>query len=330
MSSPKRGRADATSPTQVLEPLGRFDEALAQLGVILAGDLGDAERTWMLFNEGLVLMSANRLEAAESRFSRVSDLGYVEDNPRMIAAAAWGHGMVAARREDVGGALKWFGTAENTALGTDDDLLGVPFHCEAATALGALGELEMAERHLASAQQREQLVPGQAGADQVHPRCASWCSRGRRCAVGDHASGRAVARAVGVRSGGSSLWCDRRCPTAARSTRSASSSRSGSATSRRSASARRSRSSEHSCATRLPRPLEPVALAASPRPATMAPDRVRTNQTRIRVIGGPIVVQTAAGNRRAAGGEPAAPGRRRRRPRWHGQLRSDQRVDLAR
>ena len=146
--------------TQVLEPLGRFDEALAQMATILAaGDLADAERSWMLFCEGFILLSANRLESAESRFERVADLGYIQDNPRIIAGAAWGRGVIAARRDDVGGAVRWFGTAENTALGTDDDLLGVPFHCDAATTLGALGEFELAERHLAIAEQRGNSYP---------------------------------------------------------------------------------------------------------------------------------------------------------------------------
>lgn len=144
----------------VLEPLGRFDEALTQIGSILAsGDLSDAERTWMLLCEGLILVSANRLDSAEARFERVAELGYVQDNPRIIASSAWGRALVAARREDVSGAVRWFGTAENTALGTDDDELGVTFHCDAATALGALGELELAEKHLALATQRGNSHP---------------------------------------------------------------------------------------------------------------------------------------------------------------------------
>jgi DNA-binding SARP family transcriptional activator len=44
-------------------------------------------------------------------------------------------------------------------LGTDDDIAGVPFHCDAATVLGALGELETAERHLAAATQRSAGQP---------------------------------------------------------------------------------------------------------------------------------------------------------------------------
>ena len=144
----------------VLQPLGRFDEALAVLGTILAApDLTDSERLWVMMNEGFVLMNANRLDSAESRFARVAELGYLQDNPRMIALAAWGQAMVAARRDDVAGALRWFGTAENTALGVDDELLDVPFRCDAATVLGALGEMELAERHLVSAQLRESVYP---------------------------------------------------------------------------------------------------------------------------------------------------------------------------
>jgi DNA-binding SARP family transcriptional activator len=67
--------------------------------------------------------------------------------------------MVAARREDVNEAVRLVAVAENTALGVDDDLNGVPFHCDAATALGALGEIELAERHLAAAQQRAPGYP---------------------------------------------------------------------------------------------------------------------------------------------------------------------------
>jgi DNA-binding SARP family transcriptional activator len=289
--------------TQVLEPLGRFDEALAQLGVILAGDLGDAERTWMLFNEGLVLMSANRLEAAESRFSRVSDLGYVEDNPRMIAAAAWGHGMVAARREDVGGALKWFGTAENTALGTDDDLLGVPFHCEAATALGALGELEMAERHLASAQQRDNSYPDKLA-------LTKFILDARRGVRGDVAAQLEITPPV-------ELWrvllvsglAAARCGAIADAQRLLLDSERELITfgfsDFKTLGERKTFEELRALLRHAPaEALEPVALAASPRPATMAPDRVRTNQTRIRVIGGPIVVQTALGTVELPAGNP--------------------------
>lgn len=148
--------------TAVLAPLGRFDEALAQLSTILGvADLTDAERSWMLMNEGFVLFNANRLESADSRFTRVADLGYVQDNPRMIAAAAWGHALVSARRDDRAATIRWIATAENTALGSDDDLLGVPFHCDMAIELGALGELDLAERHLAIAKERHPLFPDQ-------------------------------------------------------------------------------------------------------------------------------------------------------------------------
>ncbi len=37
-----------------------------------------------------MLLNANRLDSAELRFGRVADIGYLHDNPRLIATAAWG------------------------------------------------------------------------------------------------------------------------------------------------------------------------------------------------------------------------------------------------
>ena len=100
-----------------LVPLGRYDEALAQLGQLLAStDLSDAERSMTMLFEGFVLLNANRLESAESRFVRATDIGYVQENPRLIATAAWGRAVVASRRSNLADTLRWIATAENTAL----------------------------------------------------------------------------------------------------------------------------------------------------------------------------------------------------------------------
>ena len=146
----------------VLAPLGRFDEALAQVGQLLGTpDLSDTERSFTIVTEGFVLFNANRLDSAESRFERIADLGYLHDNPRLIASAAWGMALVAARREDLSATLRWIATAENTALGEDDDVLGVSFLCDAANMLGALGELESASEYLRRAMARKPVYPGQ-------------------------------------------------------------------------------------------------------------------------------------------------------------------------
>lgn len=145
-----------------LVPLGRYDEALAQLTQVLAtSDLSDAERSMTMLFEGFVLLNANRLESAESRFVRVTDIGYVQDNPRLIAAAAWGRAVLASRRGSLADTLRWISVAENTALTGGDDVHGVPFLCDLATALGALGELELAGRYLERAVAKRSVFPDQ-------------------------------------------------------------------------------------------------------------------------------------------------------------------------
>ena len=175
-----RARVCRTSmATGVLVPLGRVDEALAQFNQLLAAmDLSDAERSWTLLFEGFVLVNAGRLDSAEGRFARVTDIGFVHDNPRLIAAAAWGRALVATCRGDLDGTLRWAATAENTALAEDDDVLGVPFLCDMTTALGALGELDLAERYLARAQARRSVFP-----DQVQ--LAGFILEARRGRLGD-------------------------------------------------------------------------------------------------------------------------------------------------
>ena len=143
-----------------LVPLGRYDEALAQLGQLLAStDLSDAERSMTMLFEGFVLLNANRLESAESRFVRATDIGYVHENPRLIATAAWGRAVVASRRGNLADTLRWIATAENTALSDQDDVLAVPFLCDMTTALGALGELELAERYLTAPSIDARCIP---------------------------------------------------------------------------------------------------------------------------------------------------------------------------
>jgi DNA-binding SARP family transcriptional activator len=145
-----------------LSPLGRFDEALAQVGQLLATpDLSAAERSSTIAIEGFVLLNANRLDSAELRFERLADLGYLHDNPRLIAVAAWGMALVASRHADLDTTLRWIATADNTALGKADDVLGVPFLCDVAQMLGALGELDSAATYLDRVTDRSAIFPGQ-------------------------------------------------------------------------------------------------------------------------------------------------------------------------
>ncbi len=156
----RRTRCDLAM--SALIPLGRLDEALSVLSQQLASSqMSDVERSWVLVMEGFALLHANRLDSAESRFDRVTDLGYLQENPRLVATAAWGHAMVAWRRDDRAGTIRHLASAENTALGEGDDVLGIPFLCDAATALGALGEIELAEQYLRRAEERRPLFRDQ-------------------------------------------------------------------------------------------------------------------------------------------------------------------------
>ena len=57
----------------VYVPLGRYDEALTQITRLLAvSDLSDPERTWLMLNEGFLLLNANRLASAEAAFTRIA------------------------------------------------------------------------------------------------------------------------------------------------------------------------------------------------------------------------------------------------------------------
>jgi DNA-binding SARP family transcriptional activator len=172
----------------VLLPLGRFDEALEMLSEMLSlPGMTDAERSWVLTCEAFAHLESNRLDSAAARFDRAADLGQLLDNSRIVAIAAWGRTLIAARRDDVAATLRWIATAENTALSDFDELLGVPFLCDAATHLGALGELDLAEGYLARAQQRS--APFESDVQR-----ASFIHACRRGVVGDVDAQLAVTR----------------------------------------------------------------------------------------------------------------------------------------
>ena len=145
----------------ILTPLGRFDDALTQTAQVLAApDLSDTERCNVVAFEGFILYNANRLQAAELRFERTAELGYLTDNVRLNALAAWGMALTASRRMDRAGTLRWIRTAEHTTLTGHDDILGVPFVCDVTDMLGALGDLDGAAEYL-SRIQRAGVFTGQ-------------------------------------------------------------------------------------------------------------------------------------------------------------------------
>jgi len=176
---PKARRCRINLASGVFAPLGQFDAALAELGRVLAvADLSDPERAWAMLIEGFVLYNANRLDSAEARMVTVGGLAGVLESPQLHASVAWARALIAVRRDDTASALRWAVTAENTALGDSDDLLGVPFLCDMATAFGALGERETAERYLVRARERGEMFASQVAT-------AEYIDAARRGVVGD-------------------------------------------------------------------------------------------------------------------------------------------------
>ena len=73
---PAHARARCPRPARALRRGARPDRRSCSD----APDLTDAERSYDLLAEGFVLCNANRLDAAELRFERTADLGYLQDN----------------------------------------------------------------------------------------------------------------------------------------------------------------------------------------------------------------------------------------------------------
>ena len=128
--------------------------------LLAAPDLSDAERAYTLLAEGFVLCNANRLDAAELRFERTADLGYLQDNPRLIAMAAWGMALVAARRSDLPATLRWIVDRREhrprTATTTSSACRSC---CDVAEMLGALGDLDGAAPLPRPARERRRCSP---------------------------------------------------------------------------------------------------------------------------------------------------------------------------
>ena len=119
----------------VLAPLGRFDEALAQVEPAARArpTSPTPSAPGRCSSRGSCCCNANRLDSAELalRAHRRPRLP-----PRQPAAdRRWRRGVGRSRRpaaSDLPSTLRWIATAENTALGEADDVLGVPFLCDVA------------------------------------------------------------------------------------------------------------------------------------------------------------------------------------------------------
>jgi len=190
----------------VLLPLARFDQALAQLTPLLdALDQSDNERTMTILSEGFVLACSGRVDAAAERFNRANEIGLMLDNPRLIAAAAWGRATVACRRGDLDLTVHYISEADNTSLDDSGDTLGLAFLCDATEMLGALGDFELATRYCKRATDSAALFPdevtttrfildarcGELGDVDAQAERASPLQRWRVLLVSAHATARA-------------------------------------------------------------------------------------------------------------------------------------------
>lgn len=159
--------------------LGQIEDAITMLvDLSEQPDLTDTETGWLAASHGFAVLTVGRANAADALFTRANESGHRLDNPRMIAVAAWGQALVAACRNDLTRTLAWVRTAENTALGQVDDVLGVPFLCDVSTYVGGLGDLDFAWRCARAAQSRRPLFH-----DRVE--LATFIARARCGVVGD-------------------------------------------------------------------------------------------------------------------------------------------------
>ena len=169
---PGPGLPDARWPSACSRPLGRFDEALAQTGQLLgAPDLSDAERSYTFVVRGVHPLQRQPPARRPSCASSAPPTSATCTTTR--ASSRWPRGGWPSSRR--GGwtcrrTLRWIHTAEHTALSKADDILGVPFLCDVADMLGALGDLDGAQRYLAQAFERDSHVLGAGPGHEVHPR----------------------------------------------------------------------------------------------------------------------------------------------------------------
>lgn len=139
--------ARANRATDVLVPLGRFDEALAEFDHLLAAadTVNESARLSML--RGFAAFDAGDVTGAERDLERLHVLSCSPLHPLRLATVSWGRALIACRRGDRAAARRHADRAERAAIGAARSW-ALPLWCNLSVELGAIGDLEMAATYL--------------------------------------------------------------------------------------------------------------------------------------------------------------------------------------
>jgi hypothetical protein len=144
-------RTRSTLATDVLVPLGRFDDAVARYDELIAEAAGnDNEVCWFTLLRGFAFAQSSRVGAAEADFVTAERLSRQPLNPTRLAYVAWGRAIAACRAGDAAAAALHAQRAENVAVLAAGSMT-VPFWCDMSMEFGALGDIDTAADYLARA-----------------------------------------------------------------------------------------------------------------------------------------------------------------------------------
>ncbi|WP_162941448.1 hypothetical protein [Desertimonas flava] len=137
----------ANRVTDVLVPLGRYDEALAEFDGLLASSDTTNEAGRLRLLRAFAALDAGDLDASGGDLDSAEVLARTPLHPLRLATVAWGRALIACRRGDRTGARRLADRAERSAVGAGHSW-ALPLWCDLSIEFGALGDLDLADSYL--------------------------------------------------------------------------------------------------------------------------------------------------------------------------------------